>query len=250
MQERLGARFIADGVRNVAVSSLGMPSHDPPVAPSGIDYQRMYSFRFRGVDQRARQHVWTEVAKQVYGWMGAPQRVLDPAAGRGEFVNAIPARERWVIDTVEYDEAFLDDDVKVLVGDARTVGLPDQYFDGVFVSNLLEHFSTQEDIAMFLAHMRQAMAGGGRIAVLGPNFRYCAREYFDCADHTLALTHRAVEEHLYAAGFEIDRVIPRYLPYSFRSRIPQAPWMVRAYLRFPPAWGLMGKQFLAIAVAP
>ena len=43
---------------------------------------------------------------------------------------------------------------------------------------------------------------GGRIAIMGPNFRYCAGEYFDCADHTLIFTHRAIAEHVYAAGFE------------------------------------------------
>ena len=176
--------------------------------------------------------------------------MLDPAAGRGEFINAIPATERWVIDAVEYEQAALDDGVKVLIGDARTVQLPEAYFDGVFISNLLEHFVSQEDIGAFLVRLRRAMAVGGSIAVLGPNFRYCAREYFDCADHTLALTHRSVEEHLYAAGFEIERVIPRYLPYSFRSRFPQAPGLVRAYLDTPLAWRLLGKQFLVIAVAP
>ena len=146
--------------------------------------------------------------------------MLDPAAGRGEFVNAIPATERWVIDTVEHEQASLDDGVKVLIGDARTMPLPDGYFDGVFISNLLEHFASQEAIGAFLVRLRHAMAGGGRIAILGPNFRYCAREYFDCADHTLALTHRSVEEHLYTAGFEIERVIPRYLPVLVPQPLP------------------------------
>jgi hypothetical protein len=62
---------------------------------------------------------------------------------------------------------------------------------------------------------------------MGPNFRYCAREYFDCADHTLALTHVAVAEHLHAAGFEPVKVVPRYLPYSFRSRLPALRTLTR-----------------------
>ena len=90
-------------------------------ATPAIDYQRLYRYRFRGVDQGARQAVWNEIARQVYSWMGSPQRVLDPAAGRGEFINAIPATERWVIDTVEYEQATLDEGVKVLIGDARTM---------------------------------------------------------------------------------------------------------------------------------
>lgn len=216
----------------------------------GIDYQRLYAFRFRDVDQAARQAVWREIAPVVHRWMGSPRVVLDPAAGRGEFINAISASERWVIDSVEYTEAVRDPDVKVVIGDARTVELPNEHFDGVFVSNLLEHLPTQEDVARLLRHLYACVEPGGRIAVMGPNFRYCAREYFDCADHTLALTHVAVEEHLHSAGYEIDRVIPRFIPYSFRSRLPHTPSLVRAYLRFPPAWRILGKQFFVQASKP
>jgi len=38
----------------------------------GIDYQRLYHYRFRGIDQGARQAVWNEIARQVYSWMGSP----------------------------------------------------------------------------------------------------------------------------------------------------------------------------------
>jgi hypothetical protein len=81
---------------------------------------------------------------------------------------------------------------------------------------------------------------------MGPNFRYCRDEYFDYADHTLPLTHLAIAEHLYAAGFEVAEIVPRFLPYSFRSRFPASPSLTRAYLRTPAAWRLLGKQFLVI----
>jgi hypothetical protein len=47
-----------------------------------------------------RQAVWREIARYAHGRMGAPQRVLDPAAGRGEFISAVPAAERWGVDMV------------------------------------------------------------------------------------------------------------------------------------------------------
>jgi SAM-dependent methyltransferase len=216
---------------------------------TGIDYERLYEFRFRDVPQQSRQAVWDEIAPVVYRWLGQPERVLDPAAGRGEFIRAIPARERWAVDWVDHTEG-LDASVTFVVGDARTVDLPAEHFDGVFVSNLLEHFTSQDDIGTFLRKLRRAMAPGGRIAVMGPNFRYCPREYFDCADHTLALTDGSVEEHLYAAGFEIERVVPRFLPYSFRGRHPQSPWVVRRYLAMPFAWRFFGRQFLVVASRP
>ena len=218
--------------------------------PDPINYQRVYEYRFRGIDQERRQAVWDEIARHIHGLMGSPARVLDPAAGRGEFVNALPGIERWVVDMTEYDEAVLASDVKVVIGSALEVDLPAGYFDGVFVSNFLEHLTSQADVARFLTRMRAAMTAGGVIAVLGPNFRYCAKTYFDCADHTLALTHTSVAEHLHGAGFTVRRTIPRFLPYSFRSILPAWPALTRAYLRVPPAWGVLGKQFLVLAEVP
>jgi hypothetical protein len=92
------------------------------------------------------------------------------------------------------------------------------------------------------------MEPGGTLAVLGPNFRYCKDTYFDCADHTLALTHVAVAEHLYAAGFEVTDVVPRFLPYSFRSPLPPSPRLTRIYLRVPALWRVFGRQFLVLGV--
>jgi SAM-dependent methyltransferase len=213
----------------------------------GIDFGRLYEFRFRDVDQASRQAVWSEIALHLHGLMGHPGTVLDPAAGRCEFVNALPGVERWVVDTTDHTDGFSrDPDVKVVISDIRDAPLPADHFEGVLVSNFLEHLESQNAVADVLAHLRRSMAPGGRIAVLGPNFKYCAREYFDCADHELALTHVSVAEHLYAAGFEIDRVIPRYLPYSFRGVLPPIPALTRLYLRMPLAWRLLGKQFLVI----
>jgi hypothetical protein len=213
---------------------------------SFLDYERLYQYRFRNVDQAARQSVWNEIAPDVHRRMGAPRCLLDPAAGRCEFVNALPGIERWVVDAVDHAE-FRDPAVKAVIADIRDVDLPVDHFDGVFVSNFLEHLPTQESVAQVLSKVRVAMARGGRIAVLGPNFKYCAAEYFDCADHTLALSHLAVAEHLYAAGFEVTTIIPRYLPFSFRGLLPPSPLLTKTYLRIPLAWRLLGKQFLVLA---
>ena len=172
-----------------------------------MNYQRLYEYRFRGIDQEDRVTVWREIAPFVHGLMGSPRRVLDPAAGRCEFINAVPAEERWAVDQTDYAERDADAGVTTVVADIMDAELPDAYFDGVWVSNFLEHLLSQEQTAAFLERMRGAMSPGGRIAIMGPNFRYCAREYFDCADHTLVYTHTAIAEHLFAAGFEPEQLI-------------------------------------------
>ncbi|HXQ88346.1 MAG TPA: class I SAM-dependent methyltransferase [Solirubrobacterales bacterium] len=211
-----------------------------------MNYERLYSFRFRDIDQASREQVWNQIAPHVHGLMGAPQKVLDPAAGRGEFIGAVPAKETWAVDQVSYEQASYKPDATVIVSPIMDAELPGGHFDGVFVSNFLEHLYDQEAIAAFLEKMHGAMEQGGRIAIMGPNYRYCSKDYWDCADHYVALTDRSIEEHLYAAGFELDRVIPQYLPYSFTGKLPPSPALTRMYLRTPPAWKLLGKQFLVI----
>jgi hypothetical protein len=210
-----------------------------------INYERMYEYRFRDVDQAGRQAVWGEIARYVHTRMGSPERVLDPAAGRGEFISAVPAKERWGVDLVR--QADLEAaGVRMMISDIMDADLPAAYFDGVFVSNFLEHLPDQNAVAALLGKLRGAMTPGGRIAIIGPNFRYCAKEYFDCADHTVILSHIAAAEHLHAAGFEVAAVIPRFLPYSFRGLLPPSPRLTSAYLRTPALWRLLGKQFFLI----
>jgi len=218
-----------------------------PQPPRGLDYSRLYEFRFKDVNQGERQAVWNEIARFLWKKMGSPRRVLDPAGGRGEFVNAVPAEECWLVDVVDYPERQTDPRVKIVIGNLFDIELPKAYFDGVFASNLLEHFHSPEEVGQFLDRMRTTLAPGGVLALMGPNFKYCARDYFDCADHLLALTHVSVQELLFAAGYNVTEVIPRFLPFSFRSRLPASPRLTRLYLRTPMLWPLQGKQFLILA---
>jgi SAM-dependent methyltransferase len=215
----------------------------------GINYQRLYAYRFRDVDQASRQAVWTEISRYVYERLGAPRSVLDPAAGRGEFITTVPAADRWGVDLVRQGD-LESAGVKMIIGDIMDTELPADYFDGVFLSNFLEHLPDQDAVGKVLAKLRDAMQPGGRIAIMGPNFRYCAKDYFDCADHTVILTHVGAEEHVYAAGFEVMSVAPRFLPYSFRGLLPPSPTLTRTYLRTPAMWRVLGKQFLVIGRKP
>jgi len=224
-----------------------MSDEHAPDDETSLDYARLYEFRFRDVEQRQRQAVWNEIAPFVWRRMGSPRRVLDPAGGLGEFVNAVPADERWLVDVVDFEGRATSPNVRVVIGNVFDVELPPHYFDGVFASNLLEHFRSPEEVAAFLRRMRDVLAPNGVLALMGPNFKYCARDYFDCADHLLALTHVSVQEHLFAAGYKVDEVVPRFLPFSFRSRLPSSPALTRLYLRIPALWRLQGKQFLVLA---
>jgi SAM-dependent methyltransferase len=212
-----------------------------------MDLDRIYAYRFKDVDHAKRGMVWAELAKFLHGRMGRPERMLDPAAGLCEFINLVPSKERWAVDMNErFIRKHAGADVHVVIGDALKVDLPNDHFDGIFVSNILEHLHSQEEVADFLKKMYGHLKKGGRIAVMGPNFKYAYKAYFDFADHTVILSELGLAEHLHGAGFEVERIHPRFLPLSFRSGLPINRALVRAYLAMPWAWRFFGKQFLLI----
>jgi hypothetical protein len=91
---------------------------------------------------------------------------------------------------------------------------------------------------------------GGRFVIMGPNIRYLAAEYWDFYDHYLPLSHLSLEEGLVQAGYEVETIVPRFLPYTTRSALPQHRVLIALYLKLPPVWRILGKQFLAVARKP
>jgi len=221
-----------------------------------LDLKRIYHHRFEGISPRNKQATWQEIAHwilmdaQSLRGGNAIHRILDPACGDGEFLNACPQgmvsltgcdlRERSPLLTAK---------ATFHQGLFQSLEL-DQKFDLIWISNLLEHLRSPEEIQDFLIHCRQNLSPNGLIVIMGPNIKYCSSDYWDFADHILPLSHLTVIEHLISADFRITAVNKKFLPYSFRSRLPADPRLVRLYLNNSWAWNLLGKQFLIRAQIP
>jgi len=215
-----------------------------------MNFERIYQYRFQNVDKAKKQVVWKAVAEFIFQKLNRPAKILDPAAGLCEFINNVPSEEKWAVDMfADFLDKHAANNVKKVIGNSLEISLPENYFDGVFISNFLEHLNSQEEVASLLEKLFRSMKKGGRIAVIGPNFKYCTNEYFDFADHTVILSELGLAEHLYGAGFEIREMHPRFLPLSFRSNglLPVNKLTVGTYLNMPFAWRFMGKQFLLVA---
>jgi SAM-dependent methyltransferase len=216
-----------------------------------MNYEKIYAYRFRGVPDAQKQAVWKSIARHVQTFMPGAKKILDPCAGRCEFANYVDAPEVWAVDRQAEALAFARPHVKTIVGDVFETPFPGSHFDGAFVSNFLEHLDSPEQAAAFLRILYGALKPGGRLVIMGPNFKYCKSEYFDCIDHKLILTHHSVEELLYSENFAIHKTYPQYLPFSFRERnLPGLGFLASMYLKIPIAWKFMGKQFLVIAEKP
>jgi len=216
-----------------------------------VDLDRVYEHRFGGTSQEAKDAIWKEVAAFLQRWIRSDGTVLDLACDRGYFIRHIDAGERWATDIRDMSEA-VGPDVHFVQVDGMHVStaLPNDHFDVVFVSNYLEHLSSSDAVIAQLREIRGVLKPGGRLIVLQPNVRYVGAAYWDFIDHRVALTERSLVEAAHAAGYRVERLIPRFLPYTTKSRIPSSSWLVRTYLRIPLAWRLMGKQTLLVAKAP
>lgn len=218
-----------------------------------MNHNRIYEYRFANVDMQKKNVVWKEIAHFLYNThLNKPQKTLDPAGGLCEFINHVPSAERWTIDLSDEVKKFAAPDIKTIIGNNLEVELPENYFDGVFISNFLEHLNSQFEVADFLERMFKALKSKGRIVIMGPNFRYTYKDYFNFADHTVILTELGVAEHLYGAGFNIVKNYPQFLPLSFRSKgfLPVNSFIIKTYLNIPFAWKFLGEQFLLVAEKP
>ena len=212
-----------------------------------MNYDLIYEYRFRGITKDEKQKVWTEISRYLYRRMGYPQTVLDPAAGFCEFINSVPASEKWALDqNLTFLEQHAAPGVHTIGGNCLLAELPEEYFDAVFVSNFLEHLQDVEEIVVLFSKVQQWLKEGGLFVVMGPNFKYCSKEYFDCCDHRVILTNISVCELGIASGFQIESSHEKFLPYSFRSRLPASAFLVKSYLNLPICWSILGKQFLII----
>ena len=122
--------------------------------------------------------------------------------------------------------------------------------DVVFTSNFFEHLPDKDALRRTLHEAFRCLKPGGRLICLGPNIRYLPGAYWDFWDHYLPLTERSLTEILTLAGFRVERVVPRFLPYSMSLGLTPPPSLIAVYLRLPWLWRFFGKQFLVVALKP
>lgn len=209
--------------------------------------ERVYTRRFSDADARAKRRVWREIARHLQRYVPPDARILDLACDRGDFITNIHARERWATD-IRNCTQDLPPDVRFVQANGLQLDdhLPPEYFDVTFVSNYLEHLPSRDAVIAQLLVIRRLLRSSGRVMILQPNIRLTGPSYWDFIDHTVALTDRSLLEAAELAGFDQERMIRRFLPYTTKSRFPKDPRIVRAYLALRPIWFLFGKQTLFI----
>ncbi|HXC76138.1 MAG TPA: methyltransferase domain-containing protein [Candidatus Acidoferrum sp.] len=224
----------------------GGTSKLPPIV-----LKEVYEQRFNQEDQAAKEAIWRELGRFMQRYIRPDARVVDIACDLGYFIRNIHAGERWATDIRDVSSS-LPKDIRFVPASGLDLAevLPNDYFDIAFFSNYLEHLPSTEAVLQQLRVTFSILKPGGSVLILQPNIRLIGGAYWDFIDHQTALTDKSLAEAAVMAGFRTKKVIARFLPYTTKSRIPQHPLLVRAYLSFPPAWLLLGKQTLYIGEKP
>jgi ubiquinone/menaquinone biosynthesis C-methylase UbiE len=128
--------------------------------------------------------------------------------------------------------------------------LEDGMADLAFMSNLLEHLKDKQEVLRALEEAMRILKPAGRLLILQPNIRFAFKEYWDFFDHNVPLSHLSLCEALSMVGFRTELVLARFLPYTTKSRLPKAPFLVKLYLKLPFLWRVFGKQAFIVASKP
>jgi len=144
---------------------------------------------------------------------------------------------------------FLNNEVFFLEQDCSTEwSLHDASLDVVFTSNFFEHLPNKASLSKTLEQANRCLRPGGKLVCLGPNIKYLPGSYWDFWDHFLELTELSLAEGLQLHGFNVEKMISKFLPYTMSDKTPPADWLIQLYLKLPLIWKIKGRQFLVVGV--
>lgn len=214
------------------------------------DLSTIYRNRFNERDQENKRVLWAVLVSHFFQrYVPEDGVVVDLGAGRCEFINQVQARRRIAVDLNPDTPTFVEPGVEVLITRSDDLSqLEGGSVDVVFTSNFFEHLPTKPDLLSTLAECHRILRPGGRVVVLMPNVRYLAGRYWDYLDHHLPLTHLSMAEALEVSDFVVEQRVGKFLPYTVKdAHFTVRPFMVKAYLRLPIVWRLLGRQMLVVA---
>jgi ubiquinone/menaquinone biosynthesis C-methylase UbiE len=201
-----------------------------------------FTTRFSYDDRR--ENVWKRVAHYLKRYIPANATVLDLGAGYCSFINNVEAKEKHALDIFTDLKKYAAQGVQCHVQSSTHMpSLKTSHFDIVFASNFFEHLS-HEDAQKTLSEIKRILKKNGRLIIIQPNFKYSYREYYDDYTHVATYTEVSLCDFLSSEGFTVMECIPRFLPFSVKSRFSFLYFLIPLYLRLP--YRPLAKQMLVV----
>jgi 2-polyprenyl-3-methyl-5-hydroxy-6-metoxy-1,4-benzoquinol methylase len=222
--------------------------------PQTVWEETIYAKRFSAAEQKTRAATWRILCREfLQQFIDRDATVLDVGSGDGLFLHNIEAARKIALDGNPGVAGAYGSDVQFVQGSATE--LTERVREPVhviFMSNFLEHLPNKYLVLEVLQQCRQLLLPGGRLIILQPNIRYTGPAYWDYLDHHIALTEHSLCEAVSSAELQVEKLIPRFLPYTAKSSLGRAVGgggsrLVSWYLRLPFLWRIFGQQTLLIA---
>jgi SAM-dependent methyltransferase len=191
-----------------------------------------------------RTRVWRAICEHLQDQVGPDADVVELGAGYCDFINNIQGRTRVAVDRDSIAREMCAPGVRFVQSDVTVLDLPSESADVVFASNLLEHL-TDDQLAKLFDQLAGVLRPAGKIILLQPNYYYCYRTYWDDYTHVKAFSHVSLCDYLVSKNYQVKLCVPRFLPFSFHSRLPKSYWLTKLYLLSPLR--PMGAQMLVVA---
>jgi len=209
--------------------------------------QNEYKIRFSKMEHY-RNEVWKILCDDFFSKFILPKyEVLDLGTGWGEFINNIVAKKKYAMDLNPDSGLRSLNEIIFLEQDcSQEWQIQSDSLDIVFTSNFLEHLPQKDLVQKTISEAYRCLKIDGRFICLGPNIKYVNGAYWDFWDHFIPLTEISLSEVLKLEDFEIELIIPRFLPYSMSTGKTPPLFLLKMYLKIPIIWRFFGKQFLVI----
>ena len=193
-------------------------------------------YKSRYVWNDDRKVVWKEIVRFLDKYISKEGTVLDIGAGYCDFINNVNAKNKIALDYSPDLGKYAGQGVVQINSSVTDMsGVPSGSVDVVFASNLFEHL-TDDELAKTMNETKRVLKKDGRLILMQPNYRLAYKTYFDDHTHKKVFSDVSLKAFLISFGMEIEKSMPKFLPFSLNSRpsfIPVFPWIIRAYLYSP-----------------
>lgn len=218
---------------------------------SNLPLQEIYRQRFSRREEYRRQ-VWRAIIDTYcQSLIGKVDSILELGCGYGEFINQFRCAHKYAMDLNPDSLQYLSTEVCFLQHDCSTQWpLTSASLGAVFTSNFFEHLPDKAALRRTLREAYRSLKPGGKLVAIGPNIKCEPGRYWDTCDHYLPLTEASLAEFCRLAGFEVEREIARFLPWTMSNNRRYPIFFVHLYLRLPILWRVFGRQFLVVCRKP
>ncbi len=194
---------------------------------------------------KGRQIVWKAICEYLQRFIDENATVLELGAGYCDFINQIEAKKKFAIDLNPDVSGYCNKDVVFIHAAAdQPINMEKESADMVFASNFFEHLTDLES-GKLLKEIMKILKPTGKLILIQPNYYYAYREYWDDYTHVKAFSHNSIQDYLQSQGFTMLHAEKKFIPFSFKSKLPKSYWLTKLYLALP--YRLFAKQMLIVA---